>query len=79
MTSTSRRYIDFIKETNLFTYSSFKNITSTWPSFLPNLLGIQIDHIIFSEKFKLKQKKILKNFSSDHRPIIFELYKGWNI
>ncbi len=76
MTSTSRRYINFIKETNLFTYSSFKNITSTWPSFLPNLLGIQIDHIIFSEKFKLKQKKILKNFSSDHRPIIFELYKG---
>ena len=76
MTSTSRRYINFIKETNLFTYSSFKNITSTWPSFLPNLLGIQIDDIIFSEKFKLKQKKILKNFSSDHRPIIFELYKG---
>jgi len=75
MTSTSRRYINFIKETNLFTYSSFKNITSTWPSFLPNLLGIQIDHIIFSEKFKLKQKKTLKNFSSDHRPIIFELYK----
>jgi endonuclease/exonuclease/phosphatase family metal-dependent hydrolase len=75
MTSTSRRYINFIKETNLFTYSSFKNITSTWPSFLPNLLGIQIDHIIFSEKFKLKQKKTLKNFASDHRPIIFELYK----
>ena len=75
MTSTSRRFINFLEETNMYTYSSLINMTSTWPSFLPNIIAIQIDHIIYSSKFRLKQKKILNNFTSDHKPIIFELHK----
>ena len=73
MTSSSKRFTNFLKETNLYTYSSFKNITSTWPTFLPNYLGIQIDHVLFTNNFKLVNKKIANNFGSDHRPLIVEL------
>ena len=73
MTSSSKRFTNFLKDTNLYTYSSFKNITSTWPTFLPNYLGIQIDHVLFSKNFRLISKKIANNFGSDHRPLIIEL------
>ena len=53
MTPTSRRFNKFLKEANLYTYTSFKNPTSTWPSFLPKFLGIQIDHVLFSKNFKV--------------------------
>jgi len=73
MTSTSKRFAKFLKETNLYTYTSYKNITSTWPAFLPNFLGIQIDHILFSNNFKMIIKKTSNSFGSVHRPLIVEL------
>ena len=73
MTSTSKRFAKFLKETNLYTYTSYKNITSTWPAFMPNFLGIQIDHILFSNNFKMVDKKTSNSFGSDHRPLIVEL------
>jgi len=73
MTSTSKRFVKFLKETNLYTYASYKNITSTWPAFMPNFLGIQIDHILFSNNFKMVNKKTSNSFGSDHRPLIVEL------
>ena len=73
MTSTSKRFAKFLKETNLYTYTSYKNITSTWPAFMPNFLGIQIDHIIFSKNIKMVDKKTSNSFGSVHRPLIVEL------
>lgn len=73
MTSSSKRFTNFLKDTNLYTYSSFKNITSTWPTYLPNYLGIQIDHVLFTKNFRLISKKIANNFGSDHRALIVEL------
>ena len=73
MTSTSKRFAKFLKETNLYTYTSYKNITSTWPTFIPNFLGIQIDHILFSNNFKMVDKKTSNSFGSVHRPLIVEL------
>ena len=73
MTSTSKRFAKFLKETNLYTYTSYKNITSTWPAFMPNFLGIQIDHILFSNNFKMVDKKTSNSFGSVHRPLIVEL------
>ena len=73
MTSTSKRFSKFLKETNLYTYTSYKNITSTWPAFMPNFLGIQIDHIIFSKNIKMVDKKTSNSFGSVHRPLIVEL------
>ena len=73
MTSTSKRFAKFLKETNLYTYTSYKNITSTWPTFMPNFIGIQIDHILFSNNFKMVDKKVSNSFGSVHRPLIVEL------
>jgi endonuclease/exonuclease/phosphatase (EEP) superfamily protein YafD len=73
MTSASKRFTKFLKETNLYTYTSYKNITSTWPAFMPNFLGIQIDHILFSNNFKMVDKKTSNSFGSVHRPLIAEL------
>ncbi len=73
MTLTSKRFTKFLNETNLYTYTSYKNITSTWPAFIPNFLGIQIDHVLFSNNFKMVDKKISNNFGSAHRALIVEL------
>ena len=73
MTSTSKKFAKFLKETNLYTYTSYKNITSTWLAFVPNFLGIQIDHILFTNNFKMVDKKTSNGFGSVHRPLIVEL------
>ena len=73
MTSTSKRFTNFLKETNLYTYTSYKHPTFTWPAFMPNYLGIQIDHVLFSKNFKMIGKKTTNHFGSDHRPLIVDL------
>ena len=73
MTSTSKRFTNLLNDTNLYTYVSYKNPTFTWPTFLPNYLGIQIDHILFSKNFSVIKKKTTKHFGSDHRPLMVNL------
>ena len=73
MATTSKRFTNFLKETNLYTYISYKHPTSTWPAFMPNYLGIQIDHVLFSKNFKMIGKKTTNHFGSDHRPLIVDL------
>ena len=73
MTSTSKRFAKFLKETNLYTYTSYKNITSTWPAFMPDFLGNQLAHILFSNNFKMVDKKTSNSFGSVHRPLVVEL------
>jgi len=73
MTTTSKRFTNFLKETNLYTYTSYKHPTFTWPTFMPSYFGIQIDHVLFSKNFKVIRKKTTKHFGSDHRPLIVDL------
>ena len=73
MTTTSKRFTNFLKDVNLYTYVSYKHPTSTWPAFMPNYLGIQIDHVLFSKNFKMIGKKTTNHFGSDHRPLIVDL------
>jgi len=73
MAPTSKRFINFLNDTKLFTYTSLKNPIVTWPSFLPKYLGIQIDHVLFSKNFKMINRKTTKSFDSDHRPLIVDL------
>ena len=73
MTTTSRRFTNFLKETNLYTYISYKNPTPTWPTNIPSFLGIQIDHVLFTKNFKVLDKKTTNHFGSDHRPLIIDL------
>ena len=73
MTRASKRFTNFLKETNLYTYVSYKHPTFTWPAFLPKFFGIQIDHVLFSENLKMTRKKTANDFGSDHRPLIVDL------
>jgi endonuclease/exonuclease/phosphatase family metal-dependent hydrolase len=73
MTPTSKRFTNFLKDTNLYTYVSYKRPTFTWPAFVPSFLGIQIDHVLFSKNFRMIGKKTTNNFGSDHRPLIVDL------
>ena len=73
MTPTSKRFANFLRETNLYTYTSYKHPTFTWPAFLPSYFGIQIDHVLFSKNFKVIGKKTANHFGSDHRPLIVDL------
>ena len=67
------RETNFLKEANLFTHSSIIKPSFTWPSFLPNFMGIQIDHILFSKNFKIMNIEVLNHFSSDHRALFSTL------
>ena len=73
ITATSKRFTDFLNEINLYTYISHKHTTFTWPRFIPKFLGIQIDHVLFSENLKMIRKKTTNHFGSDHRPLIVDL------
>jgi|TARA_B100001964_G_scaffold19899_1_gene20249 endonuclease/exonuclease/phosphatase (EEP) superfamily protein YafD len=74
MTPVSKRFTNFLEETNLYTFTSFIKPTFTWPTFLPSILGIQIDHVLFSEKLKMIKKQTINHFDSDHRPLLVDLY-----
>ena len=71
MTAASKRFTDFLNEINLYTYVSHNH--TTWPTFIPKFLGIQIDHVLFSENFKMIRKKTTNHFGSDHRALIVDL------
>ena len=73
MTNISKRFVSFIEETNLYTYTSYLHPTFTWPAYLPRYFGIQIDHILFSENIKMVKKKTAENLGSDHRALIVDL------
>ena len=73
MTSASKRFRNFLQETNLYTYTSYKHPTFTWPAFFPKFFGIQIDHVLFSENLKITRKKTTNHFGSDHRALIVDL------
>ena len=73
MTRASKRFTNFLKETNLYTYVSYKHPTLTWRAFLPKFSGIQIDHVLFSENLKMARKKTIDHSNSDHRLLLVDL------
>ena len=73
MTPVSTRFNKFVEDSNLYTYTSFLKPTFSWPSYLPSYLGIQIDHVLYSENFKMIRKKTTIHLGSDHRPLIVDL------
>ncbi len=45
----------------------------TWPSWLPPLLMIPIDHCLHSPEFRVLQRRVGPNVASDHLPLFTEL------
>jgi endonuclease/exonuclease/phosphatase (EEP) superfamily protein YafD len=48
-------------------------VQPTWPSMLPSLFRIPIDHCLHSSGFKTIQKTVGPNVGSDHLPILVDL------
>lgn len=46
---------------------------SSWPSFLPNWLGIMIDHVLVSDDIYISQKSFGPPMGSDHLPVLTTL------
>jgi len=73
MTPISKRFNRLLEDLNLHTHSSFLKQAFSWPAYLPYLIGIQIDHILYSKNFKMINKKTTISPGSDHRPLIVDL------
>ena len=57
-------------------YASHGGAVGSWPTNLPELLGAQIDHVMYSSDWKVVAMKVIgteDNSGSDHRPIVATL------
>jgi len=50
-----------------------RGLAATWPSPLPALLRIPIDHLLHTEHFRTLSHEVLPGVGSDHRPIFVRL------
>ncbi len=52
-----------------------RGLGQTWPTFLPQCLGISIDHCLISQSLAISQWSILpQDLGSDHRPLAVQLH-----
>ena len=47
-------------------------VANTWPSFLPDILRIPIDHILFRGDLVVVERQVLASHGSDHLPIMIK-------
>ncbi len=52
MTPISKRFINFLQETNLYTYTSYMNPTFTWPAYLPKYFEFRLTMFCFQKILK---------------------------
>lgn len=50
-----------------------KSAVGTWPSFLPFLLRIPIDHVLVTDNIEVLERNIEKSHDSDHLPVVTKL------
>lgn len=50
-----------------------KAVAGTWPSFLPALLRIPIDHVLVSDNIEVLERLVEKSHDSDHLPVVTKL------
>ena len=62
-----------IKLLNLKTFYHPLHNSNTWPSFLPNIMRIQIDNLLFRGNFKFSNIFVGNNHGSDHLPLFVDL------
>lgn len=65
---------DFQRVTHLVNTDNFGNITLTWPTWLPPVFGVPIDHILHNSWFCSGEKHKLPATGSDHYPVWADLY-----
>ncbi len=64
-------YRDFVSDAGLTNARRGRGVASTWP---PNsLLGVPIDHVLYSDGITAAGFRVLPPFGSDHLPVIADL------
>jgi endonuclease/exonuclease/phosphatase (EEP) superfamily protein YafD len=71
-TSWSPFFSDLLSASGLRDSRLGYGVEATWPWF-PLPLRIPIDHCLVSSHFDVKARRVGRNVSSDHRPIVVEL------
>lgn len=70
ITPYSAYFIDIQRRTNMVNkYSSLLPV-STWPAYLPDMLQIPIDHVLYKGHITLLEKRKGPAMGSDHHPVI---------
>lgn len=69
-------YRDFQKRTGLLNADQRFFKQATWPTYVPRLFGLAIDHVLVSPHFAVQAHRVGPNLSGDHRPVIVELSIG---
>jgi endonuclease/exonuclease/phosphatase (EEP) superfamily protein YafD len=73
MTPWSATYDDFLEATGLRDSRMGFGLQTTWPSELPPLLRIAIDHCFVSRGIHVRERCVLGSTGSDHLPIIVDV------
>lgn len=69
---------DLQKDSQLTNVMQGKVISGTWPSFFPALLRLPIDHMLVSENIEVIERRVEKDWDSDHLPVLttLRIYKS---
>lgn len=51
----------------------FESLKPSWPSFLPNVMGITIDNVLVSDNIIVENRELGPSMGSDHYPVITTL------
>jgi endonuclease/exonuclease/phosphatase (EEP) superfamily protein YafD len=68
-----QKYVYAFKRETGLNNNGLKNIILTWPSWLPALFQVPIDHIFYSKEFKISNYHKGLSAGSDHYPIFADL------
>lgn len=73
MTSWSPAFGDLIRRTRLRDSRHGLGIQPTWPSFLPKVFRIPLDHCLVSPAVRVVDRRIGPHIGSDHLPILIDM------
>lgn len=72
-TSWSPAFGDLVQKTGLLDSRLGQGVQPSWPTFLPALLRIPIDHCLVSPEVRVRHRRIGPDVGSDHLPVIVDL------
>ena len=63
---------NFVRDTGLLNSQSGRGLQPSWPSRLPALLRIPIDHVLHSDTIQVHRRQLGPPIGSDHLPLLVE-------
>jgi endonuclease/exonuclease/phosphatase (EEP) superfamily protein YafD len=69
----SARYKELVEDAGLEDTREGRGLQTTWPSFLPTILRIPIDHVLVTPDLAAAEREVGPEVGSDHLPVWVEL------